>query len=89
LPPTGSVRDLHPQSIIHVQRTKRSALRASQGCAPDQASKTEGAVGRARWESSFLELPGANYSEENHSGKKKRQNRKKGTFLKSFDNHHE
>ena len=34
LPPTGSVRDLHPQSIIHVQRTnappcglRRAAIR--------------------------------------------------------------
>jgi hypothetical protein len=25
LPPTGSVRDLHPQSIIHVQRTRASS----------------------------------------------------------------
>src|SRR5258707_3063400 len=27
LPPTGSVRDLHPQSIIHVQRTHCAAAR--------------------------------------------------------------
>src|ERR1700682_797839 len=27
LPPTGSVRDLHPQSIIHVQRTHSAAAR--------------------------------------------------------------
>src|SRR5437879_3296909 len=44
-------------------------------------TKQRDAVGRARWESSFLEPPGANFFEENHSGKKKRQNTTKGTFL--------
>ena len=53
---------------------RRAALRT-------RPAKQRDAVGRARCESSFLELPGANFFEENHPGKKKRQNRKKGTFL--------
>ena len=47
-------------------RPKRSALRAPQGCAPDQANKQGDSVGRARWESSFLEPPGTRFFEENH-----------------------
>jgi hypothetical protein len=69
------------QLAATASRSTLAALRASQGCAPDQASKQRDAVGRARWESSFLELPGASFFEQNHPGKKKRQNRKKGTFL--------
>ena len=52
---------------------RRAALRT-------RPAKQRDAVGRARWESSFLELPGANFFEENHPGKKKRQNRKRGHF---------
>ena len=52
---------------------RRAALRA-------RPAKQRDAVGRARWESSFLELPGANFFDEKHPGKKKRQNRKRGHF---------
>jgi hypothetical protein len=56
-------------------------------------AKQRDAVGRARWESSILELPGANFFEEKHPGKKRGRTEKgdifnevrKGTFLKSFD----
>jgi hypothetical protein len=46
-----------------------------------RASKVAATASR----STFLELPGSNFLEQNYPGKKKRQNRKKGTFLKSFD----
>ena len=46
-------------------RPKRSALRARKA-APDQANKQGDSVGRARWESSFLEPPGTRFFEENH-----------------------
>src|SRR6266853_2931082 len=45
-------------------RPNRSALRAPQGCAPDQANKTAEAVGRGRQESSFLEHPGSRFFRE-------------------------
>src|SRR4029077_1201769 len=80
-------------------RPNRSALRAPQGCAPDQANKTGHAVGRRRQESSFLEHPGANFFREKRkalTGKKRNQEpepkkgdisneERKGTFLLSFD----
>jgi hypothetical protein len=67
-------------------RPKRSALRASQGCAPDQANKARGCVGQPRWESSLLEHPGAKIFQEKPFPYRKREKRakdqnKKGTFL--------
>src|ERR1700747_787046 len=64
-------------------RPNRSALRAPQGCAPDQANKTGDAVGRGRQESSFLEHPGERFFREKLLQERKRtknQNPKKGTF---------
>jgi hypothetical protein len=46
LPPTGSVRDLHPQSIIHVQRTRfgspgSPSLRSVAAQLPEEAKPRE------------------------------------------------
>ena len=66
---------------------RRAALRT-------RPAKQRDAIGRARWESSFQEPPGANFFEENHLRKEKEAQHKKGdifnevrkgTFLKSFD----
>jgi len=54
------------KGAVATRPSKRSALRASQGCAPDQANKQGDSVGRARWESSFLEPAGTRFFEENH-----------------------
>ena len=70
-------------------RPNRSALRAPQGCAPDQANKTGDAVGRGRQESSFLEHPGAKFFREKRKllqerKRTKNQNPKKGTKQKNL-----
>jgi hypothetical protein len=49
--------------------------------AAKEASKTGDAIGRARWESSFLGLPGAIFFEENHKDRKKEAESKKGGHL--------
>ena len=62
-------------------RPKRSALRATQGCAPDQASKTE----RCRRSSEMgIVVPGASWRElfrGKPPRKEKQAEQKKGTFL--------
>ena len=71
-------------------RPNRFALRAPQGCAPDQANKTGDAVGRGRQESSFLEHPGAKFFREKRkalTGKKKNQEpeSQKGDETEEYD----